>query len=96
MAEICPWQKWSISYLFEHFLVDQIPIWLDFVLGFNIDLMNAKYSLLNTRTQKCFQNVMDKQLCDACARKEPTLQFQRILEFESCDTCTITEPILQT
>ena len=33
-----PRQKWSISYLWEHFLVPehQIPIWLVFVLGFNV------------------------------------------------------------
>ena len=33
-AEIFPWQKWSISYLWEHFLVleHRIPIWVIFNL----------------------------------------------------------------
>ena len=97
MAEILPWNKWSISYLWEHFLVPehQIPIWLDFVLGFSVEFMNAKHNSLNTRTQMSFQNLFDHQSCDTCTRTEPILQTQRILELESCDTCTRTEPILQ-
>ena len=54
MAEIFPWQKWSISYLWEHFLVPEhrIPIWLDFVFGFSVAFMNAKRSSLNTYRTK--------------------------------------------
>ena len=48
MAEIFPWQKWSISYLWEHFLVPEhrIPIWLGFVLGFNVRDGMASMELL--------------------------------------------------
>ena len=98
MAEKIPRQKWSISYLWEHFLVPEhrIPIWLDFVLGFSVEFMNAKHNSLDTRTQTSFQNVLDHQSCDTCTRTEPILQIQGTLEFESCDTCTRMEPILQT
>ena len=39
MAEKIPRQKWSISYLWEHFLVPEhrIPIWLIFKLGFSVE-----------------------------------------------------------
>ena len=38
MAEKNPWQKWSIWYLWEYFLVPEhrIPIWIDFELGCGI------------------------------------------------------------
>ena len=38
MAEKKPWQKWSIWYLLEHFLVPEhrIPIWLGLVLRFTV------------------------------------------------------------
>ena len=90
MAEIFPWQKWSISYLWENFLVleHQTPIWLYFVLGFSVELMKANHSSLDTRTQTCFQNVLDHQSCDTCTRTEPNLQIQRTLELESWDMCT--------
>ena len=47
MAEKNPWQKLSICYLWEHFLVTehQIPVWLDFVLGFSVELMYANHGL---------------------------------------------------
>ena len=98
MAEKIPRQKWSISYLWEHFWVPehQIPIWLDFVLGFSVEFMNAKHSSLDTRTQTCFQNVLDHQSCDTRTRTEPILQMHGTLESESCETRTRTEPALQT
>ena len=39
MDELAPWQKLSISYLWEHFLVPEhrIPIWLIFKLGFSVE-----------------------------------------------------------
>ena len=39
MAEKNPWQKLSISYLWEHFLVPEhrIPIWLIFKLGLSVE-----------------------------------------------------------
>ena len=53
MAEKNPYQKWSISYLWEHFLVPghRIPIWLIFKLGFsaegtidNMEMLIVQYS----------------------------------------------------
>jgi hypothetical protein len=39
MAEKYPWQKWSISYLWEHFLVPEhrIPIWFILGLGLSVE-----------------------------------------------------------
>ena len=39
MAEKYPWQKWLISYLWEHFLVQghRIPIWSILGLGFSVE-----------------------------------------------------------
>ena len=46
MAEIFPWQKWSISYLWEHFLVPEhrIPIWLGFILGLSMEFLIFHYT----------------------------------------------------
>ena len=53
MAEKIPRQKWSISYLWEHFLVPehQIPIWLVFVLGFSVRDGLAKHCFLVMKLQ---------------------------------------------
>ena len=48
MAEKIPKQKWLISYFWEHFLVPEhhIPIWLAFVLTFNVRNGLANMELL--------------------------------------------------
>ena len=74
----------------------QIPIWLDFVLGFRGELVNANRSSMDTRTQTCLRNVLDNQNCSTCTRTDAILQTQRILLFMDSKTCTRTEPILQT
>ena len=41
MVEKYPWQKWSISYIWEHLLVleHQIPIWLGFILRLSMEFL---------------------------------------------------------
>ena len=98
MAEIFPWQKWSISYLWEHFLVleHQIQIWLDFVLGFSILELESCDTCTRTEPILQTQRTLKHESCDTCTRTEPILQTQRTLDIQSCDTCTTTEPVLQT
>ena len=47
------WQKWLISYFWEHFQVSehQIPIWLDLIFRFSVGLMDTNHNALDTRTQ---------------------------------------------
>ena len=94
IAEKCHWQKWSISYLWEHFLVPEhrIPIWLGFILRISMEFLifHYKYAIIWILQ---IQRTMEFESCDSCTRTEPILQTQPILELQSCDTCTRTEPI---
>ena len=46
MHEKNPWQKLSISYLWEHFLVPdhRIPIWLGFILRLSMEFLIFHYT----------------------------------------------------
>ena len=98
MAEISPSQKWSISYLWEHFLVPEhrIPIRLSLECVQNAADHQSCHTCTRTEPILQIQRTLEFENCDTCTRTEPILQMQGTLEFESCDTCTRTEPILQT
>ena len=97
MAEIFPWQKWSISYLWDHFLVPdhRIPIRLSLECFQNAVNHQSCHTCTRTEPILQIQRTLEFENCDMRGKTEPILQIQGTLEFESCDMCTRMEPILQ-
>ena len=80
MAEIFPWQKWLISYLWEQFLVPdhRIPIWLGSI--WRLQQWNTNGTHQIHWNSFGFIDILKYpmnhklQSCHTCTRTEPTLQ----------------------
>ena len=62
MAQKIPWQKWSIWYLWEHFLVPehQLPIWVILKLSFCVEDIVEDMEIVNISLYVCISTNIDK------------------------------------
>ena len=78
MVEKHHWQKWSISCLWEHFLVleHRIPIWVILRLGFSVeDIMEDMEIVVTPYKNRGDSNIMG--LCPFHVLKELSISLQR-------------------
>ena len=74
MAENIPRQKWSISYLWEHFLVPEhrIPIWVILRLRFSVEDIVEDMEIVNISLYICISTNIDKNSHGGDALDRPT------------------------